>query len=141
MVDANQLPGFATPDDPDPGPRQPGPSVPDPPLAGAVAVSATGVAVDATGTTAVGTPDGYAGEVLRVTVTPTAADFSFNVLADGTSLFAAAQSPAAAAEETFEVPVNSFDGDAPDLDIEVTAASATGGATADVTIETGVAER
>lgn len=143
MVDANRLPGFPQPGAVDPGPNQPGPDIPDDSAIGEVEVESTGVAVDATGTTTIGTPEGVGGQVVAVYVDPTAADFSFNVTADGVAIFGSSQSPASTDEEAFAPPAadGEFQGDAPDLVFEVTSASGTGGATADVRVVTAVNER
>jgi hypothetical protein len=98
-------------------------------------LSATGVAIDATGTTTVGDVEGDRTQVVAVEVTPTAADFDFNVNHDGSPIYDSAQSPAAAEAESF-----GGQGDAivvvgaTTVEFEVTSASGTGGATADVNV-------
>lgn len=124
-------PGLRTPDMDEPGPRTPGD-------AAVTTLSQTGVAVDATGTTTLGTVGGDRDTVVVVTVTPTAADFDFNVTLGGETVFSAAQSPAAAEEEPFDPDADAavrIDATDADVAIEVTSASATGGATADVDVE------
>ena len=101
-------------------------------------VEQTGIAVDSTGQTNIGTVGGDRTTVYEVTVTPDAADFDFNVTVDGETVFENAQSPDAAAEESFdpdgdgEFVVKAGDGD---VVFDVSSASATGGATADVSVE------
>jgi hypothetical protein len=140
MVDTHRLPGRRTPGPQDPGPTIPGSRIPDQSAIGTERVSATGVAIDATGTTAIGTPDGRGGKVVTVYVNATQTDFNFNVNADGVALFDTAQSPGSTTREAFEVSTGNaaFDGDAPDLVFEVTSASATGGATADVDVDVAI---
>jgi len=134
-----KTPGATTPGLRTPGRSTLGSDTPLAAFAAVTTVAAAGVAVDATGTTTIGTPDEIEGEVQSVTVTPTAADFSFQVLVNGTSVFSSAQSPSAAAEETFHVnPAEDaafFRGESPTVEIEVTSASATGGATTDVDVD------
>jgi hypothetical protein len=129
------MPGVSTP-----GRRLPGQETPSDTFAGETDHSAAGVAVDATGTTAVGTADTLEGQVLEVVVDPSAADFQFQVTVDGSPIFQSAQSPSAAEAETFTpsgaVDAAYYHGSAADIAFEVTAASATGGATADVTVTT-----
>jgi len=126
--------------------RQPGPSFPGDPTPGeeyvlTEAETLSGVAIDATGTTDIGTPDGFRGEVVSVAVDADAADFNFNVNADGSALFSSNQSPSGTSEETFTPDQNeNFEGDAPDLVFDVTAASATAGATATVTVTVRIEE-
>ncbi|PSQ70915.1 MAG: hypothetical protein BRD38_04050 [Bacteroidetes bacterium QH_9_67_14] len=143
MVDAGREPGYDTPGPQTPGSVVPGSVEPDASPVGAEEVSATGVAVDATGTTAVGTPEGRGGEIEEVRVNASAADFDFNVNADGNGIFSAVQSPSGTDEEVFrpDAELAEFDGDAPDIVFEVTSASATGGATADVTVVTAIEEQ
>lgn len=120
---------------------QPSPDLSTPGGTDQPSVSATGVAVDATGTTAVGTVEGDRVKVFAVTVDPTAADFDFNLNVDGEPVFAADQSPAAAEAETFETEDEAaitYLAVGTDIVFEVTSASATGGATADVTVDTAV---
>lgn len=143
MVDAQRIPGFDTPGPVEPGKATPGSRVPDEGAIGERHTQATGVAIDATGTTTVGTPSGYGGEIRAVRVNADAADFDFNIEADGTDIFTAEQSPSGTNEETF-VPnqeLSEFEGDAPDLVIDVSSASATGGATATVTVDTAIEEQ
>lgn len=134
-----KTPGATTPGLNTPGREIPGSETPGAPFGVLTVVSASGVAVDATGTTTVGSPDEIEGEVQEVTVTPTAADFSFQILLNGTAVFDSPQSPDAAAEQTFRVdPAEDaafYRGSSPTVEIEVTSASATGGATADVDVD------
>jgi len=128
------LPGLRTA-----GARTPGKSLPDNAFGATNVQSGGGVAVDATGTTALGTTDEIEGVAELVTVIPTAADFEFNINVDGVAVFPTPQSPSAAAKETFEIPSEAdgafFRGDVGvDIVFEVTSASATGGATADVSV-------
>lgn len=127
------LPGLRTP-----GGRTPGKDVPDRKFGATNEQSDTGIAVDSTGTTTLGTTDEIEGVLEYVTVTATAADFNFNINVDGNAVFASAQSPSGTTEERFnvadEVDEAFFRGDAGvDIVFEVTSASGTGGATADVT--------
>lgn len=134
-----KTPGATTPGLNTPGRSAPGSDMPGDAFGTLTTVSADGVAVDSTGTTTVGSPNEIEGEVQEVTVTPTAADFSFQILLNGTGVFDTPQSPSAAAEETFRVdPAEDaafFRGSSPTVEIEVTSASGTGGATTDVDVE------
>lgn len=101
-------------------------------------LSATGVAVDATGTTTLGSVDGDRDIVVTVTVNPTAADFDFTVNADGDEVFTVTQSPADTSEASYNPDDEDnvvVDSTPTDIVFEVTDPSATGGATADVTVE------
>lgn len=130
------LPGQTTP-----GPRTPGDPTPGDEDVGVEVVTVEGVAIDATGSTTVGTPDGFRGRVTQVVVTPTAADFDFNIEQDGSDVFAAEQSPSGASREVFTPDQNDeFEGDAPDLDVDVSSASGSGGATATVTVHVEIEE-
>ena len=125
-------PGTRTPSQPEPDLSTPGGT--DQP-----SVSATGVAVDATGTTTVGTVEGDRVKVFAVTVDATAADFDFNLNVDGEPAFAADQSPASTDAEVFETDDEeavTYLAVGTDIVFEVTSASSTGGATADVTVDT-----
>lgn len=106
-------------------------------------IAASGLAVDAAATVTVGSLEvGRRGEVTNVSVTPTAADFDFNIEYDGTDLFSAEQSPAAASQEDFTPDQNAdFDGEVPEFSIDVSSASGTGGATADVTLTIRIEEQ
>lgn len=143
MVDPANTPGTPTPGPQTPGPDTPGQEIPDESPEIEETVSAVGVATDATGTTTVGTPDGRDGRVRTVTVDATSTDFSFNVLADGVSLFSAAQTPSSTDPETFEVPVEAgeYAGQSPTVEFQVTSASAQGGASADVDATVAVTEQ
>lgn len=143
MVDPADLPGASTPGPQTPGPNTPGQEIPDESPEIEETVSATGVATDATGTTTLGTPDGRDGRVRTVTLDATSTDFQFDLLADGVSLFAATQSPSSTDPETFDVPVEAgeFTGQAPTLAVEITSASAQGGASADVDATVAVTEQ
>lgn len=105
--------------------------------------STADIPVDATGTTALGTVEEDEGEVLEVRVNATAADFDFNVNADGVALFSAAQSPGGTSEETFtpDTDAATFENGGPALDFEVLTASGTAGATADVDADVEVVYR
>jgi|APHM01.1.fsa_nt_gi hypothetical protein len=126
------LPGLRTP-----GRRTPGRDTPGTGLDAVDTLSATGVAVDATGTTAIGTTDEIEGQVIEATINGTAADFEFQILIDDTTIFDSPQSPPGTSPYTFSVDgaedAAFFRGDSGvTVYIEVTSASATGGATADV---------
>lgn len=134
---------MSTPGDPTPGLRtrqfdQPGARSPGD--AEDATASSTGVAVDATGTTTIGSADAARVSVVEVRVNASAADFDFNVNVDGEAAFSAAQSPSGTSEESFAPDVETarieLGRDATDLVFEVTSASGTGGATADVDIIT-----
>lgn len=124
-----RTPGLASPQFDQPGRRTPGDGEPSAP-------AETGVAVDATGTTTLGTVEGDRDQVQVVTVNGTAADFDFQVTVGDTAVFDTAQSPGSTNEETFQPDTATFTA-AEDEDVvfEVTSASATGGATADVTVD------
>lgn len=117
-----------------PGPRTPGSAESD-----SDTVDAAGVAVDATGTTRLGgaVPDDRTGTVTKVVVDSSVADFDFNILVNGTQVFSAAQSLSAAGTEVFipDAAAKRANGDVLDLEVDVTAASATTGATATVSVE------
>lgn len=134
-----KTPGATTPGLNTPGRSAPGSDMPSAAFGVLTVVSAAGVAADATGTTTVGSPNEIEGEVQEVTVTPTAADFSFQILLNGTAVFDSPQSPDAAEAQTFAVnPAEDaafFRGSSPTVEIEVTSASGTGGATTDVDVE------
>lgn len=120
-------------------PAQPAPDLSTPGGTDTPSVSTTGVAVDATGTTAVGTVEADRVKVFAVTVDPTAADFDFNLNVDGEPAFAADQSPAAAEAEGFttdDEAAITYLAVGTDIVFEVTSASGTGGATADITVDT-----
>jgi hypothetical protein len=126
-------PGTPLPGQTTPGPSTPGSLQPDPGYDGAEVVEADGVAIDATGTTTLGAPDGFGGRVAEVVVVPDESDFDFNVEADGSDVFSAEQSPGGDAREAFSPDQNQdLDGDLPSLTLDVSGASGTGGATADV---------
>jgi len=117
-----------------PGSRTPGVSVPGESERLPNPVVETGVAVDATGTTTTDTGLDDDAEVEAVIVTSTAQDFDFNVSLGGNDLFATEQSPSAAVEKFSPEQNVEAGAGLPSLDIDVSAASASGGATADVTV-------
>lgn len=131
-----KTPGANQPGLDQPGRNSPGERQPDESFDAQEVESSTGVAVDSTGTTTLGTTDNIEGHVLLITVNPTAADFSFNVNVDGTPVFKSAQSPSNTDEATYQVAPDVdaafFRGSGAQIVFEVTSASATGGATADV---------
>lgn len=127
----DDTPGLRTPQFETPGARSPGDAADS-------TVTGTGVAVDATGTTTLGTVDGDRTSVEEVRVNATATDFNFNVNVDGTAIFSANQSPSGTSEEVFYPDEDlriTTDKQSEDVVFEVTSASGTGGATADVDVQ------
>lgn len=91
------------------------------------------VPVDATGVTALGTPGFGDGEVVDVRAESAQTDHEFTVTFGGDPLYADAQSLAQAnTEETFD-PTQNATGSG-EVAVDITAASATGGATMTVTV-------
>lgn len=122
-----------------PGLRTPGAAMPGYDFPGSVAVLAlaqAGVAIDATGTTTLGTVEGDRDRVAEVSVNATQTDFNFQVTIGGVAVFDSAQTVSSTDEETFAVPVDAGTtvgtGDE-DVAIEITSASGTTDAAADVT--------
>lgn len=100
-------------------------------------ISLSGVAIDAAGVTDIQRIVGDRVKVVDVVVDPTQSDFQFNVNNNGNAVFAADQSPDDANEDNY-IP-DSDDKEAAGVDastvsFEVTAASGTGGASADVQV-------
>lgn len=121
-----------------PGTRTPGSSTPGPDNTAVETVELSGAAIDSTGVTSFQELAGGRARVVSVRIDPTAADVSFNVNLDGGAVFTAPQSPSAASPETFKPDDAEADSGAVslvDLGFEVTSASATGGATADVSVD------
>lgn len=100
-------------------------------------VEARGVAIDSTGTTDIGTIVSDEAEIKEIRVESTAQDFDFNVEHNGNDTFGGEQSPTAA-EETFVPDQNTRSGGVGDATfvLDVSSASASGGATADVQVVT-----
>jgi len=123
-------PGLRTPAFDHPGARTPGDGEPSSP-------DADGVAVDSTGTTTLGSVDGDRDTTVEVVVNATATDFNFQAYVGGESLFDSAQSPSGTAAESFTPSgdANAVTGaGSKDVVFEVTSASASGGANADVDV-------
>lgn len=124
-----ETPGLSTPQFDSPGNTAPGSAFPSD-------QSDATVAIDATGTTTLGTVEGDRDQALVVTVNADAADFDFNIEVGGSDLFSAEQSPGGTTEESFTpdtakaVVESAVD---EDVVIDVSSASSTGSATADVT--------
>jgi len=130
-----------------PGPRTPGRDFPgdDQPAEATESyetVTVDNIAIDATGTSPLGDLPGQNGRIVEVTVTPTAADFTFNVNAGGDPVFATAPSPDAAAEQSFTPNTGAANYDSADsAAFEVVTASATVGATTSATLRVAVEDR
>jgi hypothetical protein len=99
-------------------------------------VGAGAVAIDATGATRLGTVAGTDLTVEEVRVTATAADTDFNVEVDDTDVFSSEQSPSGTSEETYHPDQNHRVGGeaASDIEVDVSSASGTGGATAEFAV-------
>lgn len=113
----------------------PGPSTPGETATSDEQVHATAVAIDSTGTTDIGSLVTDQATIKEVYVDSTQQDFDFNVEANGNDIFGSEQSPSAA-EESFQPDQNQRVGGTDDLELAfaVSSASATGSATADVTV-------
>lgn len=136
MRSGKYVPGRRTP-----GLRTPGATTPGSLALGMVEdaeVSGT-VEVDSTGQTELGVVSGDRVRVKEVTVDPDVDDFSFNVLVSGVTVFSEAQSPEGGDVQSFtpdgdgRVTVSGSD---ESVEVEVTSASGTGGATTSVIVDT-----
>lgn len=143
MPNPRSLPGPPAPGPDDRGPHTPGPEQPDPSHITTETVEQTGVAIDSTGSTTIGSPSTIGGDVIVVEVNADQADFDFNIELDGTDIFNSEQSPTGTTLERFypDPQLAEFDGTDPTLEIDVSDASSTGAATADVTVDVGVEEQ
>lgn len=134
-IRGRHAPGLQSPDLETSGSQTPGSASPQ-------SAEAT-VAADATGVEQLGDLDGDRVVIRSVVVDSTDEDYDFQVTLDGSDVFAGAQSPTAAGVQTFtpnSANAASIGTDGHALTFEVTAASASAGASADVTVNYTVEE-
>lgn len=114
-----------------PGRKQPGSS-----YDATETVGASAAAIDGVATIDLGVVAGKDVTVEEVRVEATAADFDFNIEANGNDVFSAEQSPSGTSEEVFRPDQNARAGgdEAVDFEFDVSSASGTGSATASVAV-------